>query len=568
MKLDLRHAIVAALALGAAGSAAAIDITTVPTANILYASGSTAIDAALKTYFYNLIDTKTLCDSTQGAIDVYSQASGTQASKFTAVACMSNVALVNDGAATPASVAIAIIKEDGAGSLNGVSALQNISFSGSPFTDGHLNFPAVSSLTSTACSAATAKAATTSLQAFTNRQCTGFTATPIVPQLGFSDVEGTLFTGTDPTTPVALLSGSTVEVVFAPAVSLGLYHALQAVEGKTVGSDLPADMPSLTRSQLSTIYSGKVPAATGWNWIKNSAGAAVGGQSVVWGGATGNCWNGTASVACATPLTTSALPSAASLFICRRGNNSGSEKSAEVFFNDFGCAQNTYPFASPSVPALCATSATDGCGWTQATGIGKLVFAGNGTGDLLDCLNGQDAAGHFAIGFASTDNLSGSAQSNVKRTDFRYIRVDGVVPSIENAASGKYPFVSQSFWYAAPKTSSWSALLASGAVADAMLTVITTNTTESIGSVGSVVGVNGASVNTGQGIDGGVLAIPGVNGATPSAASATPATFAANPVSAVYKTQGSTTNNCVRALQYPTAADVAADGNPAWGGPL
>jgi hypothetical protein len=565
MKFDLRHAIVAALALGAAGSASAIDITTVPAANILYASGSTAIEAALKAYFYNKVDTSTLCDSTAGTIDVYAQGTGAP-SKFTAVACQSNAALVNDGAG--GSVPIAIIKESNAGSLNGVTALQNIAFSGSPYTDGHLNFPTVAQLTTANCPG-TAKAATTTLQAFTNHACTGFVVNPVVPQLGFADVEGTLFSNTDPTTPVALLSGPTVQVVFAPVVSLGLYHALQAVEGKTVGSDLAVDMPSLTRPQLSAIYSGKVPAATGWNWLKNSAGAAVGSQSVTYGAATGSCYNGAGtSVACTTPSTTTFAPASTNVYICRRGANSGSEKSAEVYVNDFGCGAGTYAFQAPSVPAVCTTSATDGCGWTQATAVSKLVFPGNGTGDLLDCINGHDSAGHFAIGFASTDNLSGSSQSNAKRTDFRYIRVDGIVPSIENAAAGKYPFVSQSFWYAPPQAQTWSALNGSGAVADAMLTVITTNTTQAIGTVGSVVGVNAASVNVAQGFDGGVLVIPGTNGSVPSAANATAATFATNPVSAVWKTQGSSTNNCVRAMQYPAATEVAADGNPAWGGPL
>ncbi len=133
MNIRIHQAVLAALAVGVAGSAGAIDITTVPTANIVYASGSTAIDAALKAYFFNAIDATTPCDSTMGTVDVYNQGTGA-ASKFTAVACMSNAALINDGATPPNSVAIAIVKEDGAGSLNGVTALQNRTFSGAPYT--------------------------------------------------------------------------------------------------------------------------------------------------------------------------------------------------------------------------------------------------------------------------------------------------------------------------------------------------------------------------------------------------------------------------------------------------
>ena len=40
---------------------------------------------------------------------------------------------------------------------------------------------------------------------------------------------------------------------------------------------------------------------------------------------------------------------------------------------------------------------------------------------------------------ASIDNLSAADQSTAKRQDFRYIKVDGIVPSIENAAAGKGP---------------------------------------------------------------------------------------------------------------------------------
>lgn len=561
MNIRIHQAVLAALAVGVAGSAAAIDISTVPTANVVYASGSTAIDAALKAYFFNSVDSTTPCDSTKGTIDVYNQGSGA-ASKFTAVACVSNSALVNDGASPPNSVNIAIIKEDNAGSLNGVTALQNIAFSGSPYTDGRLNFPTISQLTTSNCSASTAVAGTTSnnLQSYTKHTCTGFTAAAITPQLGFADVEGTLFPTTDPTTPVALASGPTVQVVFAPAVSLGLYHALQYVEGLTQ-DDLVADMPSLTTAQLSALYSGQVGSG-GWSWLKSADGTkSVGTASVAFGiSNTAQCWTGTSTgTSCTTPGVSA--PANTNVYICRRGRNSGTEVASEIYFNDANCAAGAYPFKAIS-SGTCATATTDGCTWSQAWVSSKSVFAGNGTGDLLDCLNGHDAAGLFAIGFASVDNLSGSDQSTANRRDFRYIKVNGVVPSIENAAAGKYAYLAQSFWYAPPSSVAWSAANASGAVANALVTVMTTNSTQALGTIGSVAGVNAASKMADQGFDGGVLVIPGNNGAAPVTGAST--AFASTPVSTVTKTSSSsTTNNCVRPVTYNLASETTA-GSPTW----
>lgn len=561
MNIRIHQAVLAALAVGVAGSAGAIDITTVPTANIVYASGSTAIDAALKAYFFNAIDATTPCDSTMGTVDVYNQGTGA-ASKFTAVACMSNAALINDGATPPNSVAIAIVKEDGAGSLNGVTALQNRTFSGAPYTDGRLNFPTVSQLSTTNCAPTTAVTGTTSnnLQTYTKHTCTAFVVNPVTPQLGFSDVEGTLFPNTDPTTPVALGSGPTVQVVFAPAVNLGLYHALQAVEGLTQ-DDTIANMPTLSRAQLSSLFSGQV-AASGWTWIKSADGTkSVGTSSVAFGIAnTAQCWTGSSTgTACTSPGVSA--PVSQTVYICRRGRNSGTQMASEIFFNDTNCASGAYPFKAIT-GGQCATALTDGCSWTQANVTSKGVFAGNGTGDLLDCLTGHDAAGHFAIGFASIDNLSASDQSTAGRKDFRYIKVDGVVPSIENAASGKYSFLAQSFWYTAPSSAAWSAANASGAVADALVTVMTANTTQALGTIGSVAGVNAASKMAGQGFNGGVLVIPGVNSAVPVTGAST--AFASTPVSTVTKTSASgSTNNCVRPLTYLGASETTA-GSPTW----
>jgi hypothetical protein len=260
--------------------------------------------------------------------------------------------------------------------------------------------------------------------------------------------------------------------------------------------------------------------------------------------------------------------------VCRRGLNSGTEKATEIFFNDYNCAFNAVPFTNytnnadvsgTSIANTCATAATDGCSWsTTYSNTNSLVFPGNGTGDLLDCLVGQDQVGHLAIGFASVDNLSGADQSKTTRQDFRYIRVDGVVPSIENAAAGKYQYLAQSFWYAPPTTATWSAT-AAGANAATLVTYLT-SATQGVGSKGSVLGVNAASKMVTQGFDGGLLIIPsGTN--TPNSNGTLTADFAANPVSAVTKAT-TATNNCIRPQLYDqTSSFMVPNGNFSWAGP-
>ncbi len=574
MNFKLKTAVLAALAIGASGAASAVDISTVAAASILYSSGSTAIDPVLTDYFINSTTNAAICS---GSIDVYSS---TVTPKFTAIACTANA--VTTGLA--ASTNIAIIKEDNAGSLNGISGLMNTSFAGSPYTTGGLQFPTVSQLANTATFCTTAaKAAGSGLAAYTLHTCgTATTAAKVTPALGFADVEAALF-AVSATAPVALTATQTVIVPFAPAVSLGLYHALQSVQGKTVGSELVADMPSLPRSVFSGIYAGQV---TSWANVQGTSGNAVSAQSVQFGilsaGATvaGTVWAGTST---ATGLTTapSATAANANVYICRRGTTSGTEKATEWFYNDIGCASLApYAFLSASsaiTTTLCATVATDGCSWTSAiAALNPVVFPGNGTGDLLDCLVGNDQAGHFAVGFASIDNAPGGPsgqQSKTARQNWRYIRIDGTVPSIENTAAGKYDYFAQSFAYAAPTTVTWAA---TGNAATLLKAITTGNGTGpiSIGSPAAVAAVNSGKkwaidvAKTVSLFNGGALVIPGTtNGAVvaaPNAANATVAAFAANPVSTVFKAKAGAVNNCLRPIVYSTGTQV---GTPAYATP-
>src|SRR5262249_32047279 len=150
--------------------------------------------------------------------------------------------------------------------------------------------------------------------------------------------------------------------------------------------------------------------------------------------------NGTATVTgCTAPMP--ATPATTSIYVCQRGLSSGAERSAGVFFENEFCTVGTR--ALDIRPATCST---DGCSWSPSF-LAAKNFAGAGTGDLLACLQAHDQAGQFAIGFASTLNGWGTFQSNSDRRDFRFTRVNGVAPSIENVAAGRYRWWVESVGY-------------------------------------------------------------------------------------------------------------------------
>lgn len=548
-KSTIHTAVAAIIATGAAASAGAVAISAVPSGNILYISGSTAIDGGLFAYFLNSVDNFCNAASTAGGIDTY--AGTTSGKQFQAVACAAGAGATP----TPPDTLIALIKENTAGSLNGITPVANASTVPFPdFTTLDTNCPAGTAVTPTGEQLQTPHACSSTYSLL---------ATPIAPNLGFADVEAAVFGVTAPNTS----SISTIDIIFAPAVSLGLYHALQRAQ-TLPQDDAIADMPNLTTGQLTAIFNGQ---ATSWaNLAKAANGDPVFstnpisfGSSNMSGSGTSAvhiCYDGTAfstAADCQATQGPAVAPASATIYVCQRGQSSGSERSAQIFWGNINCAGGVNAFSLPTKPG--GTCSTDGCGWS--TTFNTVVnFAGNGTGDLLSCLEAKDEQGELAIGFASVDNGFGPYQSNVARKDFRYVKVDGVVPSIENAAANRYRDWSQSTGYAPV---SGRANFPTGVAAN-LLTAITSATTQ-IGSVGSIKALNPALIYTAPAFDGGFLNIPGNTASVPNHATDTLTTFQANPVNSYTKTAGAGPNNC----QTPYAASGAPDiGNPpAWATP-
>jgi hypothetical protein len=550
------------------------DITQVPAANILYISGSTAIDPVLKYWGISTADTSRLCAPSTATIYA-------QKSTFTAVACTASSAFAASGIS--AGSLVAFVKEDAAGSLNGILPLMNKSVPGSTYsTDGKLLFPNIAEMgysgTSSASSGATCYGATKSVSTgavdvYLDLTCKSVNSSRAYPQLGYSDVEASIFG----VTPANLTTGNTVQLVFGVATNVGFYRALQTIQGKTA-DDAVGNMPSLTRTEIAALLNGNLaPTQLLGTSNTNSAAAA----SVNWGYQTGACYNATGAnqtpASSSTPCSSAVTSDVNYVYICRRGDTSGSEKAAEIFFNDQNCGFATGQILGTATnsTAICTSgTTTDGCSWTAGTAYqtGVYSFTGSGTGDLIDCLVGQDNAGHFAIGFASVDNLPGvsNSTSTTTRRDFRYIRVDGVAPSIENAAAGKYQFIAESVYYV-PTTQ----LNPVSGVAASLLSLFTSGA-QGIGSVNSVSAINAALGNAtnSQGFNSGALVIPkpGASGTatgnlSPVAVNATTTQFAASPISTIVKQAGGSTNNCIRAQSFSNNAfsnNVGTGGNYSW----
>jgi len=562
MNFKVRNAVAAAIASGAAftGVAHAADITAVNPSNVLYAGGSTAVSASLTEYFLQATDsTSQPCDETK-SIDLYSDGSGS--TQFLAVACTANSSM-----GLAANTLIAFVKELNGGSFNGLGPV------GANTT---LTFPDVSTLTSnafqtgsTACAsssvAALVKAGTTLAVGYTKHSCSSsanftadaaaYTTTGLAPNIGFADVNSTAFGTSD--AALGITTGQTVQIIFAPAVSLGLYHALQAAQGLPQDDNV-TDMPGLSKAELTSLFTNQV---NRWSSMMASNGTLLTAESVVFGGSSGATYGGGGAT----------TPSSNIVYFCRRDDYSGTERSDEIYFALQNCVpsgtvngfRNASAFTDQSGHAA---NQTFGNSWVNSD-TSVATFPASSTGNVLACLQGHDSVGHYAIGYASIDNSWGAQQSTSGRRDWRFIKVNNNVPSIENAAAGKWQVVAQSV-YALPSNNAQGNYPTGTALTFAQFFTGTGgNNATSFGKAATVAAVNAQDQWTAPALDGGLLSIPiaGVN--TPNAASAALSTFQGNPVSDFAKVSGSTLNNCQNPDRASNATSIGVNGTVSWATP-
>lgn len=227
--------------------------------------------------------------------------------------------------------------------------------------------------------------------------------------------------------------GHAFDAIYAPVVSRNFYAALQAAQGLTgtrsvyrgpgadglagtaddVTASITCDdnattdeacLPTLPTAVLRGIYSGK---------------ESVSDMRI----------NG---------VTIAAPAGGTQIRICRRGDNSGTQRAFERQFFEQVC--NTFSnlaFARDAV-VQGGTCANVGCAFADAN-IGTTgIFQGKLVGDVEACLDDAVADGVYAVGVMTADRIPDNAAK-----EFRYIKLDGVAPLMQNVIDGRYSFFTE-----------------------------------------------------------------------------------------------------------------------------
>ena len=138
-------------------------------------------------------------------------------------------------------------------------------------------------------------------------------------------------------------------------------------------------------------------------------------------------------------------------YLARRRTGSGTQASYDALYLRDRCESGVAPMSVCNVPGCDNDAGEDGN--TQCfvlrdgTVVGGTVFAGNGTGDVKECLTNATVNGYWALGIFSTENvpttetaLSGGLPS---RYGYAHVKVDGIQGSLLNAGTGRYPWVTE-----------------------------------------------------------------------------------------------------------------------------
>jgi hypothetical protein len=329
----------------------------------------------------------------------------------------------------------------------------------------------------------------------------------------------------------ALTASPTVDILFSHAVTLRLYRELQALQGydsscaagndnngvddgiPPLDCDEAAETPSLTEAQLRGLLTGTIPS---WDLLTNDAGGAT-------------------------------LP-AQPVFLCRRGETSGTQATFESVMLNERCVQGVGQMQPPSDP-LCEAG---GCTWAAAR-LPQQVFAGSGSGDVRNCLVAHDdtPSQDRALGILSTEssppnmNSQGPDGDNGAGTTtdrgWRYIGINRAVPTLNSAGEGNYELWVENTWNVPANSpvndDDTTPAIDRSAIQDQLQTDIQA-------SFGNTLVLN----NLNEGFrwfsgDGGILGIPNVPNPPPSPPF-TDATWRSTPVNPATRSPLGFVNNC------------------------
>ncbi|HET6553620.1 MAG TPA: hypothetical protein VFG49_08790 [Dyella sp.] len=437
MNTQIKLAVASVLAMGASNafaiSTSAIhDAFTAGTLVTLYVSGATSTDGT----FENLAKLNSGGYCKPGTLDTYYYKSSSGSVVERAMACLAPALTDTVTSATIADgTPVIVLKESHGGSANGIVYVAR--GLGTQFMD----ITNTSNFGTVCASVTTTVTSTTAFAAYNTHDCGYDSATSIastvssasvVPNGGVSDVDPATFVGTSSVTASDATSlGSvrrTVAVGFNPAVSLPLYLALQKAEGlvatsATVPDDSSVDkMPSLPASVVREILTGTLTDASNiYVGPPNAAGTTATQLSTVLQSAG----------AFTTPST--------SVYLCRRGNSSGSEYAIGAMFLNQGCGKNTSSIQAIK-GATVASCTASGCSWSFATYGANPVFAGSGSGDVRSCLGGHGSNDQLAMGVLSLEAKPAVAGGSLLTDTYRYVKVDWQAPTLKSTIEGNYSY--------------------------------------------------------------------------------------------------------------------------------
>jgi hypothetical protein len=254
-----------------------------------------------------------------------------------------------------------------------------------------------------------------------NYKCSGTVNTPV--DAGITDVEPALFRGvnllevgvngvlagdpgTAPMTAAQLArldKAPVAALTFGPVVTTNLRNALQVAQfgngNACVGADTEACMPSLTKTQVASLFAGTIAS---WDEFRVNG----------------------------TPLSSVAgviAPVATDVHVYRRVAGSGTQSIANAAFLKQPCS-------GAVLPAGDNTSGTglNGVGDVNADGEYPAIHQASGSGDVDTGMASLNTTNHWGIGFQSLEKTNAG---------YRFVKVEGVAPTLKNVANSSYDIV-------------------------------------------------------------------------------------------------------------------------------
>jgi ABC-type phosphate transport system substrate-binding protein len=389
-QLTLTAALIGALC----GSQANASAITEPADTIVYFAGSTAASAAV------LNSVKSVCDTATFETWVDKSTNGSNLKTYF---CKSKgVTGLNDGTKIQVrfSLATNVVGDNKyttavGGSMLGVGPVAY---------KLKLNFLAVSPSIAALCSGDPLASA----GAACDEAAVGVVA-PYVPQFGLSDLYPSAFVlqnapasiggiGSDAISTLKI-SPSTI-VIFNTPVTKSLRNALQ--DAQFAAGKLDAACTSLSNRELGVC----TPSLTGDDLAK------------IFGGQVSNWGDIQAGIASNKPIK-----------IIRREIGSGTQATLNLvaMSSQYAKPENAYPCVGGAQPEVHELDSV------------KIVTT---SGAMVTALNAAETAGDFSIGFLDTTR-NGAGSNTAPSGEFRYIKINGVAPTLSNVANGTYKLIGQ-----------------------------------------------------------------------------------------------------------------------------